>query len=123
MRTFMLTSAALVLLAGASTTQAANGGQKPTALPAELAATGPIPGPAPQHREVMNPMSHPLVGALPTEPVRFAKADAEFQELLGKRLPLPVDGPFADLLRSVKPIPAPAAAPAEPTEIQTARAN
>jgi hypothetical protein len=123
MRTFMLISATLVLLAGASATHAASGDQKPGMLPAALAATGPIPGPAPQQREVMHPMSHPFVGALPAEPVRFAKADAEFQELLGKRLPLPVDGPFADLLRSVKPIAAPAAAPAQPAEIQTARAD
>jgi hypothetical protein len=121
MQAFILTSVALVLLAGAPTTQAAN--QKPATLPAALAATGPIPGPVPPQQEVMLPMSRPLVGALPTEPVHFAKADAEFQELLGKRLPLPVDGPFADLLRSVKPIPAPPAAPAEPTEVQTARAN
>ena len=123
MRSFMLIPAALVVFATVSTAQAASDAPKPVTLPAALATTGPIPGPAPQQREVMHPMSRPVVGAEPTQPVRFAKADAEFHELLGKRLPLPVDGPFADLLRSVKPIPAPAADPVKPTEVQTARAD
>lgn len=68
-------------------------------------------------------MNRPLIGAEPTQPVRFAKAAAEFHDLLGKRFLLPVDRPFADLLRSVKPIPAPVDAPATPAEIQTARAD
>ena len=95
----------------------------PSTLPAALLDTGPIAGPVPQKREVMVPVSRPLVGAEPMQPVRFAKADAEFQELLGKRLPLPVDGPFADLLRSIKPIPASTAVSVPSSEILTARAE
>jgi hypothetical protein len=123
MYAFTLASTALILLAAASTVHASSGSQAPATLPAALAATGPIPGPAPLERDAMRPMSRPLVGALPSQPVHFAQADAEFQELLGKRLPLPVDGPFADLLRSVRPIPAPSAPPVEPAALQTARAN
>jgi hypothetical protein len=68
-------------------------------------------------------MTRLSIGAEPIQPVRFAKADAEFHELLSKRLLLAIDRPFADLSRSVTPIPAPVDAPATPAEIQTARAD
>lgn len=110
----------LILFAAASTAHAASGAPTPAPLPAALLVAGPIAGPMPSQHETMRPISRPPIAAEPTTPVRFAAADAEFGALLGKRLPLPVDGPFADLLRSVRPIPAPVQ---KPIEVLTARAD